>query len=242
MFIPLYCASILYSNENIDIEIGVSCDKLSEDIEKSLEILRKLYPFSQIKIDYSLFEEVKNKAILNDGRKCIFNTVRFLTEPTIKNEYVYISDIDIIMLDKDFINCHLDDMTKNHRNYSNIVRKNTKRMSGLHFTKWNALYPLTVPSNINLLKNDEEILHDLVRTKNTIDLETTFRPVHGIHMSLNRPDVFGGQIVGWITRRDEYKKEWEDFSKTIMYKMIFPHFCEEIKELIKKLEKNYKNI
>lgn len=35
-FIPIHCASSLFSNDNIDIEIGVNVNKLSDDEEIAL--------------------------------------------------------------------------------------------------------------------------------------------------------------------------------------------------------------
>jgi len=40
-----------------------------------------------------------------------------------------------------------------------------------------------------------------------VDLKRTFRPVHGIHMSLNRPNPGGtNNIPGWGA--DKWKEEW----------------------------------
>lgn len=36
-FIPFFCASALYSNNNIDIEIGVNVDRLTDAEEQAIE-------------------------------------------------------------------------------------------------------------------------------------------------------------------------------------------------------------
>ena len=40
------------------------------------------------------------------------NTVRFVSEPTIKNYYTYISDINLIMFDEDFYISHIEMLKK----------------------------------------------------------------------------------------------------------------------------------
>lgn len=112
-------------------------------------------------------------------------------------------------------------------------------MTGLHFSEYDAYYPIPTIDGINLLGNDEQILKILVERKGLhIDENTTFRPVHGIHFSKNRPTVKGdGKIPGWGA--DKYRKEWEMFSNTDQYKFVYENTDESIKMMIKMLSDYY---
>lgn len=237
-WIPLYCLGMLMNNTNIDIEIGIE-GTISEDIQQCLKMLRLWYPDSQILIKENFFERVGNLALIN-GKKTTFNTVRFITQPIIKADYVYIGDIDIICMEKNIFQQHIDHMNSLGLVYSNIVRKNDKtHLSGLHFSKYDAYYPLPNFSNLNLLINDEIILKKIVELKgHKIDYNTTFRPVHGIHFSKNRPTVKGNdKIPGWDA--EPWKTQWSIFSKNEMYIKTYKLLNGYIKNMIKQLDEFY---
>ena len=62
------------------------------------------------------------------------NSVRFVSEPEIRNKYTYISDIDMMILMKDFYNYHIGIMNDYGTIYSNWKRDNDpKAITGLHF-------------------------------------------------------------------------------------------------------------
>ena len=242
-FIPLFCAALLYSNENIDIEIGVSISKLTNNEELAINYLRNKYKNSQILIRYNMFKVDYNKskvkqAIYND-KEMMINSVRFVSEPLIKNTYTYISDIDIISFEKNFYNIHIKNMDKNNLVYDNIVRKNTNRLSGLHFVKTKYHYPINY-KNLNTEINDEQLLFEISKNKYTINNNLIFRPVHGIHMSLNRNITTINNIPGW--NADKWKNHWQNFTHTDIYNEIYKSFDKFIIELIEKLEEYYANI
>ena len=91
-----------------------------------------------------MYKAFKNNAILNK-KKVKKNSIRFLIEPTIKNEFVFIGDIDIVYLIENYYDNYLIDMFNRTSCYSNIVRPNTNnsRLSGVHFSKWNCLHRLS---------------------------------------------------------------------------------------------------
>ena len=142
-FIPIFCASLLYcdTRNRTDIEIIIDSKKLPKNIEKAIEYLREYYIHSKILIRYNMYKAFKNNAILNK-KKVKKNSIRFLIEPTIKNEFVFIGDIDIVYLIENYYDNYLIDMFNRTSCYSNIVRPNTNnsRLSGVHFSKWNCLY------------------------------------------------------------------------------------------------------
>ncbi len=119
------------------------------------------------------------------------NTLRFILPPTEKAKFVYIGDIDIILLEgvADRHSPIFDDGLP----YSNMIRNYEKRLTGLHFTRYDAYYPLPKIDDILVsTKNDEEILYKIVERAGhigrqpEINAKKISRPLHGIHMSLNR--------------------------------------------------------
>lgn len=237
-WIPLYCLGMLMHNTDIDIEIGIE-GTASDDIHICLEHIRRWYPNSKILLKENFFITNGNKTLFNN-KKIMHNTVRFITEPIIKSDYVYIGDIDIICMENNIFQQHIDHMNSLGLVYSNIVRKNNPtHFSGLHFSKYNAYYPLPDISKLNLIINDEIILKNIVELKgHKINYDTNFRPIHGIHFSKNRPTVEGdGKKPGW--EADGWKNEWINFCKSEEYKTIYPHLTPFVKKQIEKLNKYY---
>lgn len=239
-FIPIFIHSIIYHNDNVDVEIGIESDNISLELQKILNYFNIKYPKTNISIYKVNFDK-----ITIDGRvysKCP-NVVRFINTPNIKNEYVYICDVDIITLQKNIIQIHIDDMKKTGLSYSNIVRplisedENLKMLTGLHFTKWDAYYPIPNYTDLilkNMLNYDESFLYNLVKKNNSI-LEThNFRPVHGIHASSNR--IIGNEL-GWGLKK--WRKEWEFYRNSNEFKDIEGLFNNQIKAIIKMIDNEY---
>jgi hypothetical protein len=66
----------------------------------------------------------------------------------------------------------------------------------------------------------------------------TRRPVHGIHISLNRENPNGtDSIPGWGHMK--YEEQWKLFSNSELYKKLEKSFSPLIKEQIEKLENAY---
>ena len=205
-FIPIYIHSILFHNKDVDIEIGV--DNINPHIMECVDFLKEKYKGSKINI-----------------RKVEFNispnTVRFIETPEIVNDYVYITDIDIVTLQKSLSVLHLSDMEITGLNYSNIVRPyndiKNRKLSGLHFTKWDSYYPIPDYTDLmELLNNDETFLYELVSKKNEVSETSTYRPVHGIHMSPNRKNPEA--TLGWGLGM--WEKEWTNYRNSDEFKFI----------------------
>lgn len=247
-FIPIFCAALLSTNSNVDIEIGTSLTCLSPSQSQAIDNLLTLHPDASILIKLGFFKEEDGCALLNDASVVEFNTVRFVTNPQIQDKYTYISDIDIISLDCNFALSHIAEMNRNNRSYSNIVRKGTKRLSGLHFCLSESMYPLDL-MGVDISGVDEEVLYQIVQKKSYIDTKSTFRPVHGIHMSPNRVSVRGRvDSPGWFPvewnyceDKDNYKKKWYNFTHTPEYECVLDSIRESsiISAQITKLENYY---
>jgi len=140
---------------------------------------------------------------------------------------------------ENIIDGHIKHMNEIGKRYSNIVRPNSNHLSGLHFSEYDFYYPVDL-DGINVTINDEVVLHDIVSKKTELDKTTKYRPLHGIHMSLNRPTVKGNdKIPGWGA--EPYKEKWIEFKNTDIYKQICPYFEGDIIEQIKKLDAFYEN-
>jgi hypothetical protein len=234
-YVPIFILSNLYHNDSCFVEIGV--DNMNyEPIQESLKILETMYP------NRFLVREVNFNTVNVDGiqRAISGNTVRFITEPVTKSEYVYISDVDIVVLQKDITKIHIKNMQKTGLGYSNVVRPlvpgKMPRMTGLHFTPYLNYYPIPNYSNIcsnNMLIYDEPFLYELVKKRfPDFKYEESFRPVHGIHISPNR-EPFG--TPGWGIKN--YIKEWKAFRQTNEFTTLEPTLTNLVKDSIDVIDK-----
>jgi len=181
-FVPLYVYFCHLSNPDAIFEFIV------DDINKAEHFLYDTLEFLRwecgIKIIFREREFYKDKVPME-------NTLRFVVKPSQNAEFVYIGDVDIIIV---------EDVMKVHKPvfdaglpYSNKIRINTKKLTGLHFTRYDTYFPLPEVSDIlELTQNDEEVLYLIVerlghlKRQPEVDAVGVGRPQHGIHMSLNR--------------------------------------------------------
>lgn len=245
-FIPIHCAAALFSNENIDIEIGINLNKLSDTEENALNELRKMHPEAQINIKYDFYQKTKPKGFDNaiyNGMKMWSNTVRFVSEPEIKDKYTYIGDIDIIMLMKNFYNYHIDIMNTYHTDYSNWQRDNdSKAITGLHFVKTDKYYPINL-ENINLIDNDEHILKRIQSKICPINYQIPRRPVCGLHFSMNQR--FPAQLKlckKFIDELNSYKDVFFEFISSNEYNVVKECNTSIINEYINEFKTYYSTI
>ena len=177
-FIAPFVFSCLYHEPEALVEIFVSdINLLKKKYKQSLDLLNDKYG------DKLLLTEACFEGILP-------NTVRFINTPSRKTDYIYIVDIDLFYTHSGIFTALADNIKKSNQPFSNMVREGTDRLSGLHFTQWDALYPLPDFSDLDLLNtNDEVILFNLVSRKTGKEprRDLKFRPAFGIHMSPNRP-------------------------------------------------------
>lgn len=149
-------------------------------------------------------------------------SIRWITVPRIKTLYTYIGDIDILVLDKEIYKVHVEHANEIGLPYSNIVRSTGLKLTGLHFvitkpyySKLNRKYRMKIIKKIEQNKFakrlDERLLYIMVKQQIGVEGARGIRPVHGIHMSLNRG------LVGWGVTLDRYNR-YQDFSKTEVWK------------------------
>jgi hypothetical protein len=238
-FIPIFILSNLYHNEDSFVEVGV--DLINEiDLTESLNVLNKKYP-NRFLIRKANFDKI---VIKGKHYNTIPNTVRFIDEPIVKAKYVYISDIDIINLEKNICDLHINHMNNNGLPFSNIVRnydtpKEYKRLTGLHFTPYENYYPIPDYEDLILegvfTRSDEAFLYKLVKKRyNNINEEIQWRPVHGIHVSPNREPT-GNMNWGM----SNWQNQWIEFRNSEIFQEIEPTFTNYIKEKIKTIDTYY---
>lgn len=140
-------------------------------------------------------------------------TIRFLGIPNKKCKYTYIGDIDILVLDdiETIIREHVNYANLLEKPYSNVIRKNEDKLSGLHFvvteeyySKVNVSYIRAMIEAINhkIVKvTDEEVLYIICESLFGLPNASVkyFRPLHGVHFSLNRELVFSTTELAWTS-------------------------------------------
>ena len=80
-FIPLFLLSHLFYNDDCLVEIH------AENYAQDLTLLEELFPYQ-----FNIFSLDRRKGVSN-------NSLRFLTQPNYKTDYIYISDIDIVCME-----------------------------------------------------------------------------------------------------------------------------------------------
>jgi hypothetical protein len=175
-FVVPYAASVLHHNDDAVVEICV----------QGLKSFRKKHSRAISAIN----EKFPDRFHLRRGnfKGITPGMVRFVETPEWMSEYTYIGDVDILILEPNITDAHLADMHRSGLPYSNVLRPNRQRLTGLHFTRSDRYYPVRLPTDLDWLSNGEEALYRIVAA-NGLPLpnpDDHWRPVHGIHLSLNR--------------------------------------------------------
>ena len=220
-FVPLFAASTLVHNEDFVVEVGLEDAAAFQDAQApALALLAQAVGPERL-----VFGDVAWTTPAGD--RLLPNVVRFVTTPrTSGTDYVYLTDVDIVVLDTNVSALHVEHMRRHDAPYSNMVRVGTKRLTGLHFTEADAHYPLPDLSDLDLVRrNDEEILYEIVERRGTAIYDGTYRPVHGIHISPNRrptgQELGNGQSVpGWGI--NAYVKQFRRFDESPLMRDLAP--------------------
>jgi len=202
-FFPLYVYFAHQSNPGCSFEFIVDS---ANDVELNYSlVLDYLRRDRGIQISF----RNKNEASVQPSME---NTLRFVLPPQQVAEFVYIGDIDILIIENVM-----------HRHgavfdaglpYSNVIRPGTKKLTGLHLTKYDAYFPLSdVDKIVSTYSNDEEVLYRIVERSGKLKRQPEIdgigvgRPQHGIHMSLNRiPFMDWAMRVDWGISWDYVKR------------------------------------
>ena len=183
------------------------------------------------------------------------NSVRFLETPKVRTEYVYITDIDMIILGK-ATDYHISVMNETKLPYSNLVQMSKTFgpvLTGMHFTRFDAFYPVSVPKGTDV-GMDLKLLYDMISAKGhgLPPSERKGQERHAIHISyfqLPTPDV---REQGGLTMRDtihnyhqgkswklkNYRALWSNG----VWRGMFPLFDPRYKALIAIVELCLENV
>ena len=209
-FVAPYAASTLLHNDDVRVELCV--EDLDDFLITHERVLRRLA------------HHFPGRFHLRPGtfRKRAADAVRFLETPEEITPYTYIGDADILILEGGIVAAHVANMAQLGLPYSNVLRPGDPlKLSGLHFTSSDACYPLEIPKGWDLTQPGENTLQALVLAKGhpLPGPEVTWRPQHGIHISLNRRPVDTGrphwgirraQIDAYLALRDN--AIWQDIA------------------------------
>ena len=170
------------SNPDSCVEICLSEYELfKNDYENIIDFYSSVYP------GRVMYRGVKVSGVVP-------NSVRFIVQPRLSAEYVYIGDVDIMLLESGIAEYGLSFMKKHNADFFNILR-NDHQLTGLHFMEYSKMYPVRIPRNVNLASlNDEVLLCSLMREKNCkfppLGLSGSERRIFGAHISMfSRPPL-----------------------------------------------------
>jgi hypothetical protein len=186
-FVLPYLFFVLTTNEDVVVEVTVEdASVFASRFSAGLDHLRRVFPCRQFVVRQTKISGVRP------------NSVRFIEEPDLVADNIYIGDVDIMILDPNLTIVHEHHMTETHLPYSNMQREGQDKLTGLHFSRMDSYYPLADISDLDLQSlNDEELLFQLVRRKGLPIVGGSFRPVHGVHISPNRPLAATADMPGW---------------------------------------------
>lgn len=239
IFVIPYIYFCLKYNKNTIVEILLDDKNLFEkENENAIKYMDEIFP---------------NRFILSQSKKfrdVLPNSVRFLEQPTNKTKYVYIGDIDLLIFES-ILDVHLDLIRDNSLDFSNVIRKNSKRLTGLHFIEYDKMYPLPYLEDIDLSHtNDEELLYIIMERKGrTLPVGFKKRPLLGVHFSLNRTitgDVSNSRISSFSR---DLRLHWNifEYSNILLesfadpkYLLLHPYLYVEFKAMMLGVESHLK--
>ena len=183
-FLIPFALFVLFHHQGACVEMIVDTPKLfNNQHAEELQLLRNIFGQQCVYVS-------KNQ---HCNPKFHAGVSRFLHIPVNKRKYTYIGDVDIIILEN-ILPFHLNMLEKYKLPYSNIVRRSTRRLTGLHFVETKKYYTeqfkkvAKETTKQKRGKGDERILYGICQRLHGIisTSDPAERPDHGIHMSPNR--------------------------------------------------------
>jgi hypothetical protein len=189
-YVPLYIASALISYPAAFVKVFVSdnavptsdhLDYISSHIGNRFSVLR----WSPLPVPVSKFQRTA---------RWLLPQAQFLDY-----RYVYIGDVDFVIVHETggITQPHVDHCRDLGVPFSNVVRKGTRRLTGLHFVETSPYFEQMQPvldkyatCTSFLSRPNEEVLYDLVQEGIGIPLKRMsrfpYRPHHGLHLGVLR--------------------------------------------------------
>ena len=216
LFALPYAASVLAHNADARVEICLlDADEFERRNADALRLLAESHGDGRL-----LLRNMENVGVSP-------NSARFLETPKVLTEYTYIGDIDILVLEA-VSDIHIERMGELGLPYSNQVRTGRRALSGLHFTRSDAYYPVVPPDGFDP-HGDEALLYALVTARGwAMPPKDVKRPgVHGYHMSPNRsplsPQAGSRSTVAWgLGRSKEHLAAYRALKQSDPWRELFP--------------------
>jgi len=217
LFVLPYVASVLAHNTDARVEICLhDADEIGRRSDIALRLLAEFHSDDRV-----LLRNIETTGVPP-------NSARFLETPKVLTEYTYIGDIDILVLEA-VSDIHIERMDELGLPYSNQVRTGRRALSGLHFTRSDAYYPVVPP--VGNPHGDEALLYALVTARGwATPPEGIKRPgVHGYHMSPNRsplsPQAGSRSTVAWgLGRSEAHLAAYRALKQSDLWRELFPLF------------------
>lgn len=195
-FLPLYAFFALHYNQRAVAELVVPNRTTFLKLHSTpLSLLQDLYGHKAVCV-----REYRRSL----PPRVVANTRRYLEVPALAAKYTYIGDIDVLITEPVVSPERLQQMLHFDLPYSNVVRptppKGLKRLTGVMLMKTAQFYTPALRKaqlEVNPEGNDENFLARLVEASHlglpplpslnrSTNQWTTYRPVHGLHLSLSR--------------------------------------------------------
>lgn len=226
LFVLPYIVSVLIHNHDARVEICLDdSEKYRDSNTEAVDVL--LQNFGEGRF---MLRDAERNADVSP------NSVRFLETPREMTEFTYIGDIDILILEA-VSRFHIERMKRFSFEYSNIKRSKKDKLSGLHFTRSDAYYPVHIPTGTNL-HLDEALLYTMVVSRgHPLPPSDWSRPVHGYHLSPNRSPYASvlndSKIPPWggIESR-VYLRAYRKLQRHAAWKAMYPFFDKRYRLLL----------
>lgn len=259
-FVLPHAASVLIHNDDARVEVCLEdADRFAGANAEALAALHARFGKARCLLRDMAWQQQAGAKVPTDA-KVAPNSLRFLEVPVVATEYTYIGDIDILTLES-VTDKHLRRMARTGLPYSNVLRPNSTAkgaLSGLHFTRSDAYYPVRLPPAADF-QRDEYLLYQIIvdRGLPLPPPSDGWRPVHGYHLSLSRAPLLrpGWNVDGGLQRpiwnpRRWWRTVWRAHSGRSMFgvrqrfrayrrlqqneiwKRLLPHFDERYMRLL----------
>ena len=232
-FIPIYALFAAHHNPNASFEFLVrNKRKCISEHEEALTKIKDIY-----KCKVLITKVLEPRFSLKHD-----NSLRFTHTPTFKTDYVYIGDIDLLIyknvmdgfkkiIEKDLPYC-------NQLRAKNLLRG--RRLTGLHFCKYDAHYPLPKLNDLKKDITDERLLYMICKRKGILykdipkEVLERGRPSFSVgHLSLNRFPFYSGpdweitkniklikEVIKFIEDKEELITSFHQSSRTILFSYL----------------------
>jgi hypothetical protein len=201
-YIPYYIHSISAAYPTYAVKVFVTDPGLPERVSAGLECLQRL-GLSRFEVRVGCFPLFPDSHTPVVGRQALGMYQRWLLPPTefAGFEYSYVGDIDFLILPEaeSLLEGHLRHIRALGVPYSNVVRRDSRRLSGLHFFEVRPyfaavahlirFYSERAERVRDLGLHNEEFLYHLIEQTigfGTMATARWFRPKHGFHLGCVR--------------------------------------------------------